>query len=201
MEKGDATHFAYLPRFADAIKTKFDLALFVESELATKNKVLRIIKTLGIMRSWKKKGYRVAYVHYSFLTAWCAKMAGITVFYWNCGEPWKYKRKKVREWFERRVYHIIDYLVTGTSGLADQYAKEYHIPRSRVKVVPNWIDLVNGNPEKSRGDLGVPLRDWKMVNGERERLRNELESSYLSEAPSASHSWRKPLLTRKSKAD
>lgn len=147
MDSHDATHFAYLSRFAEELEKEYDLATFVESGIKGKNLFLRAFKTFRMMRAWYAQGYRVAYVHYSFLTAWCAKRAGMRVLYWNCGEPWNYTRPWWREWFERHVYRKIDTLITGTEGLKKQYAQHYNIPLSRIEVMPNWIEIRNEKEE------------------------------------------------------
>jgi len=88
-------------------------------------------------------GVKNFYVHYSFLSAFNAalitKFAGGRIFYWNCGLPWQYRRPWQREKFEKLVYHMVSFLVTGTPGLARAYAKHYDLLPAKIKVMPNWI--------------------------------------------------------------
>jgi glycosyltransferase involved in cell wall biosynthesis len=89
------------------------------------------------------------------------RLSGGKVWYWNCGEPWKYKRKKMRDWFERLVYRMVTYLVTGTEGLKREYAEHYRLNPEKIKVIPNWIDLTEferrkGNPRELKKSLAIP---------------------------------------------
>ena len=150
----DASHFSHIHDFLKEISKFFDIFLVVEKgsvldvSLGYKNVYilrfqflpLRIIETFFIFFLVRIKGYRNFYIHYSFLSAFVASLIGRT-FYWNCGEPWKYKRPFLREIFERLVYKIVTHLVTGASSLADEYSRRYGISRDSVKVTPNWIDL------------------------------------------------------------
>jgi glycosyltransferase involved in cell wall biosynthesis len=103
-------------------------------------------------------GYNDIYVHYSFFSALLASITvrplGGRVFYWNCGEPWKYQRSAFREFFERFTYKVITFLVTGTEGLKQQYAKHYNLPLEKIKVMPNWIDLrrVESDKRSAKGE-------------------------------------------------
>ncbi len=176
--KGDATHFAYLKEFVREISKRFDVHLVVErGELPHDSGAvevrlcdarfapMRMIRTkLALFRA-RLHGCRTYYVHYSFFAAftasWITRFTGGRVLYWNCGEPWKYRRPWLRERFERLTYRLINTLVTGTSGLADQYAKHYRIPREKVEVMPNWIHVddmehVTWDKEKLRKALKIP---------------------------------------------
>jgi len=106
---------------------------------------LRILETLVMLLKLRMAGYQDFYVHYSFLSAFLAsiivRIFGGRVYYWNCGEPWKYKRNILREAFEKFTYKLITYLITGTESLKKEYAKHYGLPPEKIKVMPNWIDI------------------------------------------------------------
>jgi len=92
------------------------------------------------MHHTKKSGADTLYVHYSFVAAYIGSFIFDRVYVWNCGEAWKYPRN----WFfERAIRHVFRRVnvVTGTNGLADAYAHIYHIPRHRIRVLPNSISL------------------------------------------------------------
>jgi len=166
-EKNDATHFSSMHGFLPIISDSFSIHLFIEkgsippaelgyrkaSILSSSFLPLRFIETLSRLFFIRLTGTRDFYIHYSFLSAFCAglivKIFGGRIFYWNCGEPWKYRRNLFRDWFERIVYKRVN-LVTGTNGLKKQYAKHYHIPLERIFVMPNWIDLSGVKNYKSR---------------------------------------------------
>ncbi len=172
--KKDAhTHFSYIPTFLERLSSSLDVTLLVERG---------DIPVLAHIQSGRAgffpilmarfKGHRRAYVHYSFKSAFFASVifrsSGGTVFYWNCGLPWQYRRSFFREIFERLVYRMVSFVVTGTEGIADQYAKKYNISRQRVRVMPNWIDVGatreegGGRREEIRAELGIQ-KGQKMV--------------------------------------
>jgi glycosyltransferase involved in cell wall biosynthesis len=156
--KDAATHFAYLLNFVERAAISFEIALVIEEGSLP---VLTEVKRAELLRSFfplarflelcvrlfvmRMRGYRDFYVHYSFrgalIASLCTKVMGGRVFYWNCGEPWKYKRSWFRDALERAVYHSISYLVTGTPGLARRYGEQYGIPAEKIKIMPNWIVL------------------------------------------------------------
>ncbi len=118
---------------------------------------LKALENLLIIKYARLSGYKDFYIHYSFLSAFNASLvAGLSggrTFYWNCGLPWLYKRNFLRDKFERLVYRSVNFLVTGTEGMKKEYAKHYRLPLSKIKVMPNWIDLekVKGQRSKVKG--------------------------------------------------
>ena len=183
-ETADASHFSHIHDFLKEIGGIFDIYLVVEKGskppaslgytnvyvIKSKFVFLRIIETKLIILKARFSGYKDFYVHYSFLSAFVAsviiRVFGGRVFYWNCGEPWKYKRNFFREVFERLVYKLITHLVTGAPSLADEYSKHYRIKRDSVLIMPNWIDLNRFKNTISREDARVKLnipQDSKVV--------------------------------------
>lgn len=175
----DATHFSHLYDFIEEAAKVFDIALFIEKgSTPEKDFGCRIVKKLYFQKSFLRlcelkcrllyirlHGYKTVYVHYSFLAAFAAAIVmrplGGKVFYWNCGEPWKYERSFIREFFEKTVYRMINFLVTGTSSLRKKYAETYRIPESKILVMPNWISLKRFLYEdkeifRRRLSLGIP---------------------------------------------
>ncbi|MDD5590211.1 MAG: glycosyltransferase family 4 protein [Candidatus Portnoybacteria bacterium] len=159
-EEGDYTHFAHLPDLIREVAKSADVYLLVEKaettikpedlvrELGVKKAVVlkpgsRCLKNFLAIGRMRIAGVKNFYVHYSFLAAFNAalisKLTGGRVFYWNCGLPWQYRRPWQREKFEKLVYHLISFLVTGTSGLAKAYAQHYKLSLTKIKVMPNWI--------------------------------------------------------------
>lgn len=171
------THFSYLAGFVRELTKMFDIFLIIERgevprgplgcvrvACAGRGGFTRLIRVKLYLLRARLWGARRFYVHYSFFSACVAacitRMLGGKTFYWNCGEPWKYKRSLLREAFERFVYRIVHVVVTGTDGLAAHYAKQYAIPREKVVVMPNWITL--------------ETRGWRLDTGRRELLRKGL---------------------------
>jgi len=153
------THFNHVYDLVREVSKLMDIYVYIERAegvidflgakevlvAKSKNKFLSFMESIKIFYCLRRFGVSDFYVHYSFRSACAAllvtKAFGGRVFYWNCGEPWKYKRNFFREFFERLVYKMIDYLVTGTESLKENYAAEYGISKEKIKVMPNWIDI------------------------------------------------------------
>ncbi len=153
------THFNYLYQLIRMLSKDLDIFLVIEKsngrpDFLEKEKFylqkfqffpLRAAENLFILLKARVSGYKNFYIHYSFLSAFNAsiisRLSSARTFYWNCGLPWLYQRDFFREQFERLVYRLIDFLVTGTEGLKNQYAQRYRLSFSKIKVFPNWIDL------------------------------------------------------------
>jgi glycosyltransferase involved in cell wall biosynthesis len=167
-DKNDDTHFSYLPEFIGSFSAHNDVHIVIErGELPERevfpNASVSLVRGSGLFRmlqiKWRlmqarASGYRDFYVHYSFFSAYVAsvlvRVFGGRVFYWNCGEPWKYRRSFLREGFERLTYKLITYLVTGTETMKKAYGEHYGLSLEKIKVLPNWIDL--GVTEKYKED-------------------------------------------------
>src|SRR3989338_2572250 len=158
------THFSYNCAFVDHIRDVMDVWLVTEKgarrNCAQKQvscqrfrfPALRLIENFIMLFRIRLRGYSDFYVHYSFLSALnaacIARFCGGRVFYWNAGLPWLYRRPFFREWIERAAYRAITFLVTGTEGLKQEYAKHYDIPLRKIKVMPNWIDVQKVKSQK-----------------------------------------------------
>lgn len=174
----DTSHFSHVHDFLSKISESFDIFLFIEKgDIPNKSlgykKVyrlffsflpLRLVETWLVLFFVRISGYRNFYVHYSFSSALISsilvKIFGGRTYYWNCGEPWKYKRNLIREIFEKTVYKLITFQVTGAMSLAKQYSDYYRIPLSKIKIMPNWIDLKRFSSSLSTMDakkeIGIP---------------------------------------------
>ena len=159
-KSGDHTHFAYTRDFLDELNKNFNTYLIVEKiDNPFYNFFpIRCARLFGHIAYARFCGYKNFYVHYSFLGALMAslvaKFSGGRVFYWNCGEPWKYKRNIFRETFEKTTYKLIDFLVTGAQSLAREYSRYYGISIEKIKIMPNWINI-----EKATSDMQQVTKD------------------------------------------
>lgn len=157
-EYGVHTHFRYVGEFALALSETIDVTLVLEkgagppefppAKVRTqryRSPLLRFFEMGWILYTLHRQGYRTHYVHYSFVAAfWSAllkKIFGGSMYYWNAGMPWLYKRGVLRESFERLVFRLIDHLLTGADALHEGYAKYYGIAPERILTLPNWIDV------------------------------------------------------------
>lgn len=141
------THFSYLYGFIKELEKDFEIFLITEKIGSRIYDFLpvRVFRIAADISRARLAGYKDFYIHYSFLGAFIAslfvKFFGGRVFYWNCGEPWKYKRGILRESFERLTYKLITFLVTGSEGLKSEYSEYYNLQLKKIKVMPNWIDV------------------------------------------------------------
>lgn len=110
------THFRYVGEFAVLLLEHVDMYLILEKGRAPANfpkeKVrvqqfsfppARFLEMGWILFSLHLRGYRTQYIHYSFVAGfWSAlwtKLLGGSMYYWNAGMPWLYKRGAFREGF------------------------------------------------------------------------------------------------------
>jgi glycosyltransferase involved in cell wall biosynthesis len=183
-KEDDSTHFSYIGNLLAEASRELDIFLIIEKGEFPKDdfgcakvKLIgssRLLSRTVKLKFWllyaRSRGYSDFYIHYSFLAAFIAScIARIykgRVFYWNCGEPWKYKRSFLRERFERLTYRMVTFVVTGTGHLAHEYAARYKLPLEKVKVMPNWIDAERFKEEPDKKSLlkklGLP-EDKKII--------------------------------------
>lgn len=156
-EYARATHFQYVAEFVEGLAVEADIFLVIEKgELPQESRVTHRVRQVFRFAPYRffeigwilfrahRQGYQVQYIHYSFSAAfWSSiitRLLGGTTYYWNAGLPWRYKRPRHREFFERIVYKLIGRLVTGADAIVDGYVKYYGISPSKIIVIPNWID-------------------------------------------------------------
>lgn len=177
-DEATPTHFKYWYDFLKILSQKSDVFLIAEKgrrapDFLNKKDFycqkfkffpLRIIENFLIILFARWRGYQDFYIHYSFLSAFNASLVikGLMgrTFYWNCGLPWLYERNFFREKFERLVYWLVTFLVTGTESLKKEYAKNYQLPISKIKIIPNWIDLEKAksqNPKVKSSEIRKKL--------------------------------------------
>src|SRR3989344_3130800 len=161
-----STHFAYLYDFVELLSREYDIFLVAEKGNGKVSGAIdyyiqkwrflpfRIMENLFVLLWARYRGYSNFYVHYSFLSAFQAslisRLSGGITWYWNCGLPWLYKRNWFRQGFEKLVYRLISFLVTGTDNLGSEYARHYKIPISKIITLPNWIDIQKIKNQKSK---------------------------------------------------
>lgn len=133
-----------------------------------------VIERVVIIILARLRGYKTAYIHYSYAGAIIASMVfRLTrgrVFYWHCEYyqhlfskltlTWKSISKKIfDEWLMVLTMKMVTYLVTGTGTMADFYHRILGVPKGKIKIVPNWINVsrfkVKVNKEKTKNELGL----------------------------------------------
>jgi glycosyltransferase involved in cell wall biosynthesis len=104
----------------------------------------------------RRRGVDIFYVHYSYTGAIAAaivvRLFGGQVFYWNCslykdmrlraGAPLV---ERLRQWMQERLLEAsvrwCTYLVTGTPRVGEYYAAHAGIPRGKIRLIPNFIEV------------------------------------------------------------
>jgi len=162
-------HFYHIYGFLEHLSAAVDLFLIVERAAAppplrgmTRIVVLhsrfplRTLEMAAALLRARLGGWRLFYVHYSYVgalaAAMVARLSGGRVFYWNCGlahlffRRWAFNRealagKVTAEIPLRLSLRTTHYLVTGTPGMAAYYTRHFGVPPRRIVVLPNEIDL------------------------------------------------------------
>lgn len=182
------THFAHTVRLLDALARHVELHVIVQHAMrrpeipeahcvsvqTARHRPVRILQLVRLLLSVRRHGGRTAYVHYSYsgalVAALIARAAGGRVSYWHCGQPKQFYRRE--GWSQaglvktltdevpfRLVLRLVHRLVTGTPRMAEYYAHEFGVRRSKIAVVPNEIDLRRFAPsatkEAAKARLGI----------------------------------------------
>lgn len=160
------THLFYLYSFIQRLSVTYDLwlvvlagddprgeipGLFRTSYIGGMPRVVQVVLLkLALLRA-RLLGFKNVYVHYSYWAALLASFVmrplGGRVRYWNCGMPWLFGS----QYPLRITLFFVSTLVTGTPAMKEMYSKQYGVPRSKISVMPNWIE-----PDRF---LHLPSRD------------------------------------------
>jgi glycosyltransferase involved in cell wall biosynthesis len=172
------THMDYVYEMARTLREERGLPLTLVIEKAAPVEVpdwvvvqsfnsspLRVMENFYLLLKLRFSGHKVFYIHYSFISAIAAglitKVLGGTVYYWNAGMPWQYKRSWWVDLYQKAAYQLLDYLVTGAEALVEGYSNYYHVPKESIRVISNWIDLSKVSfsqavRDQVRQELNVP---------------------------------------------
>jgi glycosyltransferase involved in cell wall biosynthesis len=123
--------------------------------------VARVLELLWVAAVLRRRGFRSFFVRTSQSAAvpiiLLRRVFGGRVMYWNCGKVPKNRLRDVGfraalqgEIPLRIALRWADTVVTGTESLADHYSRNYGIPKERMTVLPNEIDLEWFKPPSPR---------------------------------------------------
>ena len=191
-----AEHFAHTFRLAEHLRLHTRTAVIIErlagaqpvSDESVEIRVQRHADHGFLRRGWEltrlaiqlhRKGYQSFFVRTSQTAAvpliLVRRLFGGRVMYWSCGEIPKPRlrdvglRTALQSEIPRRIaFRWADAVVTGTASLADRYSQTYGIPKERMTVLPNEIDLEwfspasEDNRRRARAELGV-TEDERLV--------------------------------------
>lgn len=169
-DEATATHLYHIFQLLEELGKKLEIFLIVEKstgrpqinnlqKIATpKNIIERFLLIIWV----RMRGYKTAYVHYSY---WGAIFASLFMktYYWHCevydqfSMPFEFskkylEKKLIDEWPMRVAMNFVDYLVTGTKTVGDYYRKEFNLARSKVKIIPNWVDISRFKVKKQKNN-------------------------------------------------
>jgi glycosyltransferase involved in cell wall biosynthesis len=128
--------------------------------------IARAWELLRLAVALRRQGFRLYFVRTSQTAAvpliLLRRLFGGRVSYWSCGMLSKHRlrdlglRSALRSELPLRfAFRWADNVVTGTDSLAEHYSKTYGIPRERMKVLPNEVDLAWFRPPSSDERLGA----------------------------------------------
>jgi glycosyltransferase involved in cell wall biosynthesis len=121
--------------------------------------VARAAELAAILLRLRRHGYRAAYGSYSayfgLVAGVLGRLTGLRTAFWHCRSD--FFDPQLRQRFGRgRIVrdlvplvlslHLARSVITGTEGLARQYAGTFRLPREKVRVVPNDIDVAAWRP-------------------------------------------------------
>jgi glycosyltransferase involved in cell wall biosynthesis len=184
-------HFAHTVRSLEVLARSVDLDVIVqhargEPRIPAARRVMvqtahwrpvRLLQLGRFLLAVRRHGCRTLYVHYSYsgaiLGGLLARLTGTRLHYWHCGQvkqfyprwDWSW-RTAVTKLNDELLLHLAlrlsHRLVTGTPRMAEYYVREFGVPRTKILVVPNDIELARfrDHPDRlaARADLGLPPR-------------------------------------------
>ena len=176
------SHYYHLYEFLEHVGRKISLTVIAErspKNIHIKNARVQRVSQVPLFRgphlflillAKRFLGCKQFYIHYSttaaILCSLITRIFGGTTYYWNCGMVWELHETGLRYVQHRLPFYLtlrlVTYLVTGTKTMADGYAKHYGIPRRKVLVIPNYINLnrfrSSATKIQLRKKLGMPVQ-------------------------------------------
>ena len=141
----------------------------------SRSRFMLILEHLWILLQLRFKGVSVFYSRNSLMNAVLAglfsRLTGGAAYLWSCGELRRgrggTKKEKGLFYFllEMSAYflafRLVKGLVTGTNTMKEYYASELSVPREKILVLPNWVDLARfhagwGARQDKRRELDIP---------------------------------------------
>lgn len=146
------------------------------------NRFLRILILVQLARSLSKRGCRIFYVriahHVASVLGLLERPLGLRVFLWHSGmakesKPawklgprpmWKRIRWSLNDLLLGLSFRLVTTLVTGPQSMAAYYITRYRVPASKIRVLPNELDVaavraLGSSPIERAGirtKLGIP---------------------------------------------
>ena len=181
-------HFAHTVRGLGVLARSVDLDVIVQHARGepqilgarrvrvqtARRRPLRLLQLVRFLLASRRHGCRTVYVHYSYsgaiVAGLMAPLTGARLYYWHCGQAKQFYPRWDWSWStavtklgDELLLHLAlrlsHRLVTGSPRMAGYYAREFGVPREKILVLPNDIDLARfrDHPEriKARAELGL----------------------------------------------
>lgn len=183
------SHFAHTVRTLEVLAESVDLDVIIQHARgqpripgarrvlvqAARGRARRLLQLGQFLLASRRHGCRTVYVHYSYSGAIVAgllgRLIGARLYYWHCGEAkqfyprwdWSWRTAVTKlgdEFLLRLALRLSHRLVTGVPRMAGYYAREFRVPRAKILVVPNDIDLTRFRERAARSaaraEIGLP---------------------------------------------
>lgn len=185
-------HYAHAIPFLQELGKRTNLAVIIERssgapDLSEARRVevlpqgwpplLRMMALVWRLLHLRLAGYKTIFVRISIPAALAAatvgRLTGMRSFYWSSGQgknglpDWSQDSvKRMRQEIELIPFYLattlVHHVVTGPEGMADYYARHYHVNRSKIRILHNDIDVpafsakVARSRPLARRNLGLP---------------------------------------------
>lgn len=183
-------HFAHTVRSLESLASRVDVEVIVQHTRdqpriagarhvvvqTARHRLLRVIQLARFLVTARRRGCRTTYVHYSYsgaiLAGLLARLTRARAVYWHCGQAkqfyprwdWSGKTAAIKlgdELLFALAWRSCHRLLTGTPRMAEYYTREFGVPRTKISVVPNDIEVARfrHGPDRAtaRMELGVPV--------------------------------------------
>jgi len=184
-----ASHFAHLPRLVRELSEHVQVAVVAQRGArdatvpgSTTTVVQRAggparraLELAGILWRLRGLGYRTVFVRISIsgvvVASVLARLAGMRVMYWHSGQQWPSaltgagaRLTRWRQTIAQSVaFRLCHRLVTGPSTMAAYYATQFGVPREKILLASNDIDVTASDAAvhqwtvaEARGLLDIP---------------------------------------------
>jgi len=135
--------------------------------------IFKVLKRFSLFLFLRMKGYKYFYVQGSYFSSMIASFICFFThgksYYWHCEKFVNYGKdveKGLFNFLKWKFFHdltlrltlrLVNFLVTGSESIKKEYCKLFKIKNSKVKIVPNSIDLEKFKTESSKTECRKKL--------------------------------------------
>lgn len=183
VHQNDVQHFVHVMGLLNALKARgWSIVLLSEKGgsgtatvlgqevryLSQSSKLLRFVRLLANLIGLRAQGYRLVFVRISKLPALIAavlgKFIGMKVVYWQSGtnrdldQTKPLNRRIVENVQMKSLITAVNRFVTGPETMLDYYEREYGVPRRKLLLLYNDIDITRFPTVERVRKEGDPIR-------------------------------------------